>query len=371
MRAAINLTRQGRLDEATALIRAALSGQSSGPHPQPERPAPSILDILRPSSASAGGPSSSIRSALDALGRLGRRRGLGSPVTRQAPPALPEGARFEARIFASEAGSRSYKLFSPSGASGQAMPLVVMLHGCTQSADDFAAGTRMNDISEELKFLVAYPEQARSANSSKCWNWFNQADQERGGGEPSLIAGIADRIARDFAVDPGRIYVAGLSAGGAAAAVLGATYPDVFAAIGVHSGLACGAASDMPSAFMAMKQGAPSAASRKRRGGGVPTIVFHGDRDTTVNPANAAQVLAQSRSDAQLRRIVSTGEAGGKSYTRVVEAEANGRPVLEQWILHGGGHAWSGGSGAGSYTDPGGPDASREMIRFFLEHAKT
>jgi poly(hydroxyalkanoate) depolymerase family esterase len=291
-----------------------------------------------------------------------------------APAPLPDGARFEERTYASEAGSRAYKLYVPSGYAGQALPLVVMLHGCTQSPDDFAAGTQMNELAEEQMFLVAYPAQPQSANASKCWNWFSAGDQQRDQGEPSLIAGITRQVMRDFPVEPGRVYIAGLSAGGAAAAIMGSTYPDLYAAIGVHSGLACGAASDLPSAFAAMRGGSHSAGSRRNGGsaGAVPTIVFHGDRDTTVSPINGDQVIAQARVATDLRTTTSRGQApGGISYTRTVETDESGRPVLEQWVLHDAGHAWSGGSAAGSYTEPRGPDASREMMRFFLEQSTT
>jgi poly(hydroxyalkanoate) depolymerase family esterase len=280
--------------------------------------------------------------------------------------SLPDGARFDECAFTNKAGSRAYKLYVPSRYAGKPLPLVVMLHGCKQSPDDFAAGTQMNQIAEDRGLLVAYPGQPASANPAKCWNWFSAADQQRDRGEPSLIAGITRQIMRDFAVDPVRVYVAGLSAGGAAAAIMGSAYPDLYAAICIHSGLACGAATDMPSAFAAMRQGGRRVVESATRP--VPTIVFHGDRDHTVSPVNGDQVIAQSKAMAALHPTVSHGRsAGGISYTRTVHADASGRPILEQWVLHGLGHAWSGGSPAGSYTDPRGPDASREMLRFFLE----
>jgi poly(hydroxyalkanoate) depolymerase family esterase len=303
---------------------------------------------------------------LDGLSGLTGLNGLAGPAVGRPAAPLPDGARFEERTYVNEAGSRAYKLYIPSGYTGQALPLVVMLHGCTQSPEDFAAGTRMNELAEEQTFLVAYPAQTQAANMSKCWNWFSASDQQRDQGEPSLIAGITRQIMRDFPVEAGRVFIAGLSAGGAAAAVMGATYPDLYAAIGVHSGLACGAASDMPSAFAAMKQGGPPGS--RRPGGSVPTIVFHGDRDTTVNPVNGDQVIAQAKAAADLRTTISRGEApGGIGYTRTLQADESGRSMLEHWVLHGVGHAWSGGSAAGSYTEPRGPDASREMMRFFLE----
>ena len=291
---------------------------------------------------------------------------------------MPDGARFLAGSYSNQAGSRAYKLYVPSTYHGQTLPLVVMLHGCTQSPDDFAAGTRMNVLAEEHGCLVAYPAQAASANISKCWNWFKAEDQQRDGGEPSLIAGITRQIMAEYPVDPQRVYVAGLSAGGAAAAVMAATYPDLYAAVGVHSGLAVGAAKDMPSAFAAMQGGAattplPSDACRQQRERMVPTIVFHGDQDRTVNPRNGDQVIAQARSAAtdglQATATAQQGQAaGGRSYRRTTHADAAGQAMLEHWVIQGAGHAWSGGSPAGSYTDPQGPDASREMLRFFLEH---
>src|SRR5215213_1402211 len=410
---ATRLTREGRLAEAMALLQGGLAGahpattsSSAGgdgsnratghfrriidmvPPPSAGRPwtppkfdiphgAPNPLAGLAGVSGQRQVPEA-LRGFLDRMGQPGSGvslDGLVGPGPVRAPAPLPEGARFEERTFANEAGSRTYKLYVPSGYTGQPVPLVVMLHGCTQSPDDFAAGTQMNGLAEEQTFLVAYPAQAQSANVSKCWNWFNAADQQRDRGEPSLIAGITRQIMRDFSVEPGRVYIAGLSAGGAAAAIMGSTYPDLYAAIGVHSGLACGAARDMPSAFAAMKQGGSPPATKGsgrpgRPGRAVPTIVFHGDRDTTVNPLNGDQVVAQAKAAADLRKDVNRGQSpGGMSYTRTVHADASGRAMLEQWVLHGAGHAWSGGSATGSYTDPRGPDASREMMRFFLQHS--
>jgi poly(hydroxyalkanoate) depolymerase family esterase len=283
------------------------------------------------------------------------------------PPALPPGAAFDEHIYSCDAGTRPYKLFVPSGYVGRPLPLVVMLHGCTQSPDDFAAGTQLNELAESQGFLVVYPGQLKSANPSKCWNWFNQGDQSRGGGEPAVIEGITRRVMQNFAVDATRVYVAGLSAGGAMAAIMGSEYPELYAAICVHSGLARGVAKDIPSAFAAMRQGGTEADRPTPRP--VPTIVFHGDSDTTVHPENGRQVIAQSKAASELQATTIKGRVpSGREYTRTVQTDATGRVVLEHWSLHGAGHAWSGGSPNGSYTDASGPNASREMMRFFLLH---
>jgi poly(hydroxyalkanoate) depolymerase family esterase len=383
MREATRLTQAGQLAEATALLQRMLRG-ASAPEPTSrgaDRIAlggPIVIDAkansvddskLSPAKSSAR--PARFSGSLNRLG--GARLGLGGAVKRaplSAQDITPVGARFIEDTFSNSAGSRSYKLFIPSGYQGQPLPLVIMLHGCTQSPDDFAAGTRMNFLADEQTCFVAYPAQRSDANQAKCWNWFRSSDQRRGAGEPSLIAGITRKVMRNYSVDPTRIYIAGLSAGAAAAAVMGATYKDLYAAIGIHSGLACGAAIDLPSAFVAMRQG--SGSDRRVTSGDepVPTIIFHGDRDTTVHPKNGDQIVEQAmKTVGSLPKRVHRGQIpGGHTYTRITYCDANGCGILEHWNVHGAGHAWSGGSPVGSYTDPHGPDATREMLRFFLEH---
>jgi len=286
---------------------------------------------------------------------------------------VPQGSsdvssHFLNRTFGNQAGSRPYKLYIPSNYNGQPVPLVVMLHGCTQSPDDFAAGTRMNLAAEAHCCLVAYPGQTSAANMQKCWNWFNASNQERGSVEPSLIAGITRAIMHDYAIDPAHVYVAGLSAGGAAAAIMGDAYPELYAAIGVHSGLACGAAWNMQSAFGAMQRGGVGLA-RSSRQRVLPAIVFHGEQDTTVNIRNSDAVAIQALQGLPVRTVVEAGHVpDGHAYKRTLHVDGNGKTLVELWIVQGAGHAWFGGSSAGSYTDPRGPDATSEMLRFFLEH---
>ncbi len=296
------------------------------------------------------------------------------------PAAKPEAAagRSVNGKYTSAVGSRTYQVYLPIGyTAAQPLPMVVMLHGCTQSPDDFAAGTGMNALADREGFIVVYPAQSKNANGSKCWNWFRTQDQARDGGEPALIAGIVEEVVGGYSVDRSRIFVAGLSAGAAMAVILGQTHPEVFAAVGAHSGLAYGAAHDVPTAFSAMG-GDPRGRSRGASAAPfVPTIVFHGDRDPTVNSGNGLEVVSQalaqagrSPADAALREAVEVQVApGGQRYTRTVHRDAAGRPRVEQWLLHGAGHAWSGGSTAGSYTDPAGPDASEAMLRFFMAQA--
>jgi poly(hydroxyalkanoate) depolymerase family esterase len=292
--------------------------------------------------------------------------------------------QFREHAYTGPAGSRRYKLFVPSVYRGQPLPLVVMLHGCTQTPDDFATGTRMNIRAEEQGCFVAYPAQSQKANIAKCWNWFKPSDQDRDQGEPAIIAGMVRELLRTYGLDRDRVYVAGLSAGGGMAVILGKTYPEMFAGVGVHSGLPYGVAHDLPSAFAAMhrpgtadsKSERPESAQAWRSA--VPTIVFHGDRDMTVHPRNGEQVAtetaavnADESASGSLAGVESrTDEAlGGYSYTRTLFKDDKERIVVEHWLVHGAAHAWFGGDPRGSFTDANGPDATSEMMRFFLERA--
>ncbi len=246
-----------------------------------------------------------------------------------------------------------------------------MLHGCTQNPDDFALGTGMNGLAEEHGFIVAYPGQKMSANQSACWNWFQRADQLQDAGEPSIIAGMTRALMGEHDIDAGRVYVAGLSAGGAMAAVMSATYPELYAAAGIHSGLAYRSATDLASAFAAMK-GTPVQAQRKSDAKSaksrVRAIVFHGASDQTVHPSNAEMIVAEARMAVAgpAKEMRQSGSAGDRAYTRTLITDARGAPHVEYWAIEGLGHAWSGGRPDGSHTDPRGPDASLEMLRFFL-----
>ena len=305
-----------------------------------------------------------------------------TPTTPAASAASSRGMSLERR-FSNAAGARAYTLYIPPGLDPtSSAPLVLMLHGCTQNAADFAAGTRMNALADQFGVRVAYPDQTSRENAGSCWNWFRSEDQRRESGEPSILAGIVADIAADVSVDPKRVYVAGLSAGAAMAVILGQTYPDVFAGVGAHSGLPFAAATDMTGAFAAMQGRATAVVNGRARAGGshmqgagtVPTIVFHGDADRTVNLSNGhaivEDILERQRSGAALRLERVQSEAAGRSYTRDTHIDAAGKSLVEFWRLHGAGHTWSGGDPAGSHVDAGGPDASAEMLRFFLQHAK-
>lgn len=353
-------------DAITAIIEKALASAGLGTSSVPMQ---NMSATIRQAMGSAGSPPGSMPAAND--------RNAIIDVAARVADAPEDTGSFERHEFRSQAGVLSYKLFVPAHKPQATCPLIVMLHGCTQSADDFAAGTQMNRLAQAHGFLVAYPEQTAQANASKCWNWFQPQDQRRGAGEPALIAGIAREVAARHGVDPGRIFVAGLSAGAAMALVMGETYPELFAGVGVHSGLPYGSAQDIPSALIAMKGG-----RRGTHGHGTPAddtvgqpvrhplplIVFHGDRDHTVQHSNAARIVEHARqAHPALTSSTHLGEArGGRKYSRTVHACGEGHARIESWTLHGAGHAWSGGDARGSYTDAKGPDASVEMVRFFL-----
>jgi poly(hydroxyalkanoate) depolymerase family esterase len=366
--AATGLTRQGNLVDATNVIQRALADAlQASTHSEDGAPGST-------SSVAARAPSSVVE--------LDERRAA-TPLVEPAPaeeivdeaPVLPpeDEGLFVSSSFTAAAGTRGFKLFVPGGFGTTPLPLVVMLHGCTQNPDDFAAGTRMNVLAQEQGFLVLYPAQAPRSNAHKCWNWFQPRDQRRGTGEPALLAGMTRHIQQTQSIDRDRVYVAGLSAGGAMAAILAHEYPDLFAAAGVHSGVAPGAAHDVVSAFSVMKTGAGPVPLHP--GTGAPVIVFHGDADATVVAANGDAVIGAVLglgAQATATTTESPEGNGARAFRRTVWRRADGAEqapsLAEQWVVCGAGHAWSGGAAAGSYSDPVGPDASREMLRFFREH---
>ena len=422
MRDAARLTRAGQLNEATAAIQRALGGTAAG-HPAP-RPASDpvphqtttrgVFPTATATASSAAAATVIDGCVVEVADGACIEANPGPPGVAQAPAgraapwpeAAPVSRGDASAARTSEADgefltgshthallTREYKLYVPAGAAEGPQPLLVMLHGCTQSPDDFAAGTAMNALAAEQGFCVLYPAQAQEANPSRCWNWFKHNHQERGRGEPAVIASMTQAVMKAHPIDPRRVYLAGLSAGGAMAATVGAAYPDIFAAVGVHSGLAPGAARSLPEALTAMSgtsaAAPPQAATAMRFGTQasrpttalpLPVIVFHGDQDRTVHPRNGEQVIAAAIRTADARsapahearcagpRVEQGVSAQGRRYTRSIHEGQGGQPAAEHWLLHGAGHAWSGGRGAGSYTDPKGPDASREMLRFFLAH---
>ncbi|WP_322028873.1 PHB depolymerase family esterase [Paraburkholderia sp. J76] len=295
----------------------------------------------------------------------------------QTEPEVQDCGHFSTRRYVNTAGQRDYKVYVPGYSGSDSLPLIVMLHGCTQDADDFATGTRMNALAETHGLIVVYPIQPQGANTSRCWNWFRPADQRRDMGEPSLIAGITREVMATHNVDPKRVFVAGLSAGGAMAAILAQTYPDLYAAVGVHSGLPVGCAHDLPSALAAMRGGKTRSKAHQPARGDIhnvpasrcPLIVFHGDADATVHPANANELVREFSGSETVAVRPPGGDSRARKHTvRHMASPAGGDAEL--WIVHGAPHAWAGGSSSGSYTDPSGPDASAEMVRFFLEHPR-
>jgi poly(hydroxyalkanoate) depolymerase family esterase len=337
LRNATRLTQAGRLGEATAAIQQALSGAAPATSAMPGAVAGEVLD------------------------------GCVFEAEPVSPPTATQGASpgFHAGTHTHAGLTRAYKLYVPPGMAAQPRPLVVMLHGCTQDPDDFAAGTDMNARADALGFCVLYPAQAQDANPSRCWNWFKHNHQVRDRGETGFIADLTRTVMRQCGSAPRQVYIAGLSAGGAMAALVAAAYPELFAAVGVHSGLAPGAANNLGDAMAAMQgKGAASASLKPLT---VPLIVFHGDKDTTVSPRNGDQLIAAARSpEASPPQVVQGASSQGQRYTRRVYPADADHPAAEHWVLHGAGHAWSGGRPAGSYTDARGVDATGEMLRFFL-----
>jgi poly(hydroxyalkanoate) depolymerase family esterase len=333
---AARLTRGGDLQAATRAIQAALAAHAPA--------GPSGFDTTAPVVEPA------FRSTADSTHQL------------------PAGAGFSAGTHACGAGQRDYKLYVPAARPAEGtMALVVMLHGCTQGPDDFAAGTAMNTLAEQHGFCVLYPAQSAKANPQRCWSWFKHTHQQGHRGEPAIIASMARHVMAGQPIDPARVYAAGLSAGGAMAAILGQVHPDLFAAVGVHSGLPAGAAHDLPSALAAMKSG-PGRTLRAEPAGSLPTIIFHGDADSTVTPANGDALMAALGADGADVTTMVVQQPGRRRATRQVQRDAEGRERLAYWRIHGAGHAWSGGTARGSYTDPQGPDASAEMLAFFSQH---
>lgn len=305
-------------------------------------------------------PSFSLPDLGDMLGQLGG----GQP--RRAMP-LPEGAAFHQDTFRCDAGARAYRTYVPAARAGGVTGVVVMLHGCTQTPEDFAVGTGMNALAERHGFVVVYPAQSRGDNAQSCWNWFSRGDQRRGRGEPAILAELTQQVCTQHGIDRDATFVAGLSAGAAMAAILGEAYPDIFAAVGAHSGLPVGAAKDVPSAFAAMA-GTAQDAGPKQGAAAVRTIVFHGTADATVHPSNGDRIVRRAL-EGGARQILETtqkGKASGREYSCLTASDPQSGQTVEHWTVAGLGHAWSGGQAGGSYTDPKGPDASAEMVRFFF-----
>ena len=413
---ATQLVRSGNLSDATRAIQRALGGLSgvggAGAPPAPKGPAlapatDATTPRWRPVGVQAdvedavvidrsGGTATSGASASNTSQTAHPTSAeQASAPAAPAAPATPTTARHTAHPLAEAPGSftrvafaqpgarhnpQHYHLYVPPGATaGTPMPLVLMLHGCTQNPVDFATGTGMNAAAAPANALVLYPEQPHSANPNGCWNWFRPSDQHRDGGEPALLVAMVRDVMARHPVDAQRVYVAGLSAGGAMAALLGREYPDVFAAVGVHSGLQAGAAHNTMAALSAMKNGAKTVSAGARpppaaRSANSPAlIVFHGDADATVHARNGEQLVQAALSNVpggapHPQHQVHQGRSpAGQAFTRTVYRDAH-HVVAEHWVLHGAGHAWSGGAPRGSHTDARGVDATHEMLRFFLEH---
>lgn len=364
---AMSLLESADVVAATAAIQRALGVKRYGVHTKPDPDSAVEADVT----AGAGGPHRRpLAEVVDALRSLRDRFAGPAEAVTPAPDAeIVDDPRFTGHHFSCDAGSLSYKLYVPATVRGRRLSLVMMLHGCTQDPDDFAQGTQMNGLADRNGLIVVYPQQSRSANAHGCWNWFDGRHQRRGAGEPAVLAALAAQIAGEHGIDRDHTFVAGLSAGGAMSEVLVSTYPDVFAAAGIHSGLPYGAAADLVSALGAMKgHSLRTTALDGDVGPDVRKIVFHGDADTTVHASNAQKILDRAAADTpDAGQEITERTINGREVTRTTLGDTDGTARTEHWLIHGAGHAWSGAAHGGSYTDPTGPDASREMVRFFLQ----
>lgn len=358
MRRATKLVRAGNPTAATDLIQSSLGGAGSQTI---ELPTQLPSGSFKMPNMVRAGKSRGLRETLANLNATMPTNGLAG--NEAAEPNIPEGARFDHGTFTCSAGRRDYRVYIPNLKSEQPSGLIMMLHGCTQSPVDFANGTDMNRVADEQNLIVVYPAQSRGANMQSCWNWFGPADQNRDAGEPAILAGLALKLAHEHSIADGKTFAAGLSAGAAMAVILGRTYPDVFAAVGAHSGLPYKSANDVPSAFAAM--GGTVLASRSGVTHPVPTIVFHGSADSTVSAVNSQRIAEDAHPSGA--EVLDDGTTNGRTFTRTTVLSTDGQPRVEHWRIDGLGHAWSGGNASGSYTDPAGPDASAEMVRFFLD----
>jgi poly(hydroxyalkanoate) depolymerase family esterase len=311
-----------------------------------------------------------------------------APTAARAPRAPRLAATWIDGTFSSIYGARFYRVYIPSTYTGTPRPLMVMLHGCLQDGYDFAAGTRMNSFAESRNFIVLYPEQGTAYNASDCWNWYYTSNQVRGSGEPSVIAGMIDWVKAHYAVDGTRVGVAGFSAGAAMATILACTYPDRVQRLAEVAGVMYGGATTAVGGVNAMTYGSiydPDATgtdcrTRMNTGGArtIPTLVFHGTADGTVNVINAHQTAQQWT---QTNDLASDGADNGnvdytadatvagtacRAYTRYdYRNSTNSAVLVRKYIISGMNHRWPGGSSAGTYTDPCAPDASQIIADFF------
>ena len=383
MRRAMELTRAADMMGATRAIQDALSfgkTQPAGaaaqlPEISSHIPAPDIVRVkgapLEPAEKRAASRAPQPLSEVIRVLKKGRAKILDASAAHTPVVSAPQGAQFLSRVSSLDAGSRRFKVYVPAPRDEPPCGLIVMLHGCQQNAADFAVGTGMNELAENHNFIVAYPQQELSANAAACWNWFVPAHQLRDRGEPASIAAITRALIAEFQVDPERVFVAGLSAGGAMAAVLAETYPDLYSAAGVHSGLAYGSATDVMSAFSVMRgDKQASAVARGNSGtGATRMIIFQGSADGTVHPSNA-QNLINGSANANWQNIEQPLTSyNGRNVARQIFEDRHGSTKMEVWRIEGAGHAWSGGNAGGSFADPKGPNASAEMVRFFLGSA--